>query len=418
MAKILKSKFFTLIACICLFTAFASVTAFATDIAEPTPTPSPTPKPKTEISVGSEYKKVYDGKEVGKSDILSILSSKSGNGVTYFTYKWYDSDGDKMDKNPSDAGRYKLEITVSDKDPVYTGRTTVNYIIEQRPLEWNTENLTLSKPYDGTATAPVVKGEILVNGIISGDDIYLSFDNMTAADFPSAEVQRTKLPVTITGAKLAGDDAENYILPKLSPEVEASIVKAYVTEVSFPDNPNRYRTVVEEKVVVADALAESDLGTAEAIKAALREKAGAEFADKEDVDFVFYTAVLQVFENGEWVDVTAENNPADGTSVILPYPADTKDSSHDFVVYHMKSQGDDAGLIEVWAHTEKVEGLEITLSQGDPVIVVYTPASFIGQNLVPIICGVAVAAVAAFVFFKLLRKDREETKEEAAESEE
>ena len=37
--------------------------------ASPSPSPTATPKPKVQISIGSEYSKVYDGKEISKSDI-------------------------------------------------------------------------------------------------------------------------------------------------------------------------------------------------------------------------------------------------------------------------------------------------------------------------------------------------------------
>ena len=132
---------------------------------------------------------------------------------------------------------------------------------------------------------------------------------------------------------------------------------------------------------------------------------------KDVVKTVYYTAILQINKDGEWVDVTAENNPADGAVIVLPYPEGTKDSSHEFVVYKMKTQGSDAGIIEVWAHTEKVEGLEITLSQGDPLIVAYAPTSRISKGLVMGIGGAAVAVIAVIVFLKLLKKDREDTEE-------
>lgn len=399
--------------CLCLlFFAVPSV-AFATSAtASPSPSPTATPKPKTEISIGSEFSKVYDGKEISKSDILALVSDKSGNGVSLFTYKWYDNDGDKMDKAPVKAGEYKLKITVSDKDPLYKGSTTVKYIIRQRPLEFDASGLSASKPYDGTADAAVVKGELIINGIIGGDDVYLSFDNMTVADFPSADVQRTTLPVTIENAKLGGKDADNYVLPKLGPEIEASIKKAYITEITFPDDDNRYRTVVEEAVYADENLAGTEFENEDAIKKALREKATADNAGKEDLQAVYYTAVMQIYKDGHWVNVTAEDNPADGAAVVLPYPEGTKDSSHEFVVYKMKTQGENAGAIEVWAHTEKVDGLEVTLSQGEPMIIVYTPSKMFSKPALIALGGAAVAVIAAAVFFKLLKKDREDMAEE------
>ncbi|MBE6878657.1 MAG: hypothetical protein E7488_05775 [Ruminococcaceae bacterium] len=416
MTKKFTTKVLGTIACLCFALFALPTTAFATSTATaaPSPTPTATPKPKVEISIGSEYSKVYDGKELSKSDVLALVSDKSGNGVSQFTYKWYDDDGDRMDKNPVNAGEYRLTITVSDKDPVYTGEATVKYIIQPRPLEWDTSNLSAKKPSDGTAEAAKVKGELCISGIIDGDDVFVSFDNIKAADFPNADAQRTKIPLIIENAQLGGEDADNYVLPKLAPEIEASIVKAYITEITFPDNDNKYRAVVEESVYPNETLDGTEFSTTEAIKNALRSKANEEWADKEDVNTVFYTAVLQVYKDGEWVNITAEDNPSDGAAVVLPYPEGTKDNSHEFAVYKMKTQGENAGLIEVWAHTEKVDGLEITLSQGEPIIVAYTPANQLNKGVLLGIGGAAVAVIAAMIFFRLLKKDREDMAEEVA----
>ena len=416
MTKKFRTKALCAIATVCIALFAVPATAFAASVpqASPTPAPTATPKPKTEIAIGSEYAKVYDGKEISKSDILALVSDKSGNGVSLFTYKWYDEDGDKMDKNPVKAGVYKLKIEVSEKDPLYTGTATVTYKIEARPLEWDASGLSAVKHYDGTAAAAAVKGELLINGIVDGDDVMLSFDNITVGDFPSAEVQNITVPATVEGAKLEGDDADNYVLPKLGPEIEAAIKKAYITEISFPDDDNKYRAVVEEAVYAAEELDETEYSSEESIKDALRKKVAEGWKDREDVNTAFYTVVLQINKDGEWVDVTKENIPAAGTTVVLPYPEGTKDSSHEFVVYKMKTQGEDKGLVEVWAHTEKVDGLEITLSQKDPMIVAYAPTGFFSKGMLMALGGGAVAVIAAIVFFKLLKKDREEMAEETA----
>ena len=416
MTKKFTKKILCAAATVCIMLFAMPATAFATSAVQTSPTPAPTatPKPKVEISIGSEYAKVYDGKEISKSDILALVSDKSGNGVSSFTYKWYDEDGDKMDKSPVKAGIYKLKIKVSDKDPVYTGTATVTYKIDARPLEWDASGLSAVKHYDGTADAATVKGELLVNGIIDGDDVIVSFDNITVGDFPSADVQKVTMPVTIEGAKLEGADADNYVLPKLGPEIEAAIKKAYITEISFPDDDNKYRAVVEEDVYVSEELKDTEYSTDDSIKNALRQKVNEGWTDKKDVNTAFYTVVLQINKDGEWVDVTAENTPAEGTSIVLPYPDGTKDSSHEFIVYKMKTQGEDTGLIEVWAHTEKVDGIEVALSQKEPLIVAYAPTGYLSKGLLLGMGGAAVAIIAAIVFFRLLKKDRAEMAEETA----
>ncbi|MBE6887443.1 MAG: hypothetical protein E7484_03365 [Ruminococcaceae bacterium] len=367
---------------------------------------------KTEISLGSVYKKVYDGKEISKSDVYALVSTKSG-GVTAFTYKWYDADGKKINYNPVNAGTYKLKIQVSEQDPSYTGSATVSYIIEQRPLEWDVSQLKISKPYDGTADAAKIKGYLDIKGVIEGDDAVLAYDSITAADFPTADVQTVSVPVSVENAGITGTSRDNYSLPKTSPTAQASIIKAYIREMSFPDDDKQYRLVVEEAVYVADSLADTEYDSEENIKAALRTKANEALAEKGQVSATFFTPVLQVLQGDEWVEVSQENMPQDNISITLQYPDGTADKSHEFVIYKMKTSGNNAGEIEVWAHTEKVEGIETMLSQGDSFVIAYTAQKKANTAMIIIIGALAVMIIAGTVFFKMHKADKEELDEEA-----
>ncbi len=406
MKKFLNKKIFSLFICMCLICCAVPVTVLATESANDTKTEEKVVK-KAQISMGSVYTKVYDGKEISKSDVYALVSGKSG-GVTKFTYTWWDAKGKKMANPPVKAGEYKLAIQVSKDDPSFEGSAIVSYIIEQRPLEWDISDIKVKKSHDGTAAAAKVKGEIKVTGIVSGDDAKLKYDSITAADFPTADVQRVTVPLSVNNAVLEGEDAENYILPKLSPVVEASIVKAYISEITIPNDNNQYRLVVEEAVYVTESLSATEFATEDSIKTALRTKVFENFPEAEEIDVVFYTPVLQVKDGEEWVEVSTENWPQDNLAITLPYPQGTADSTHEFVIYRMNTKGGEAGAIEVWAHTELVEGLETVLSQGDTLVIGYTPEK---KNNVPLMIALgagAVLVVSGTVFAKLHKKDKED----------
>jgi len=423
MKKLFSKKFISMFLCLALAVCVLPMAAFAentkTDSKTTASQSQQTDSDKTdkkiekiEISLGDAYKKVYDGKEISKSDVYSLVSSKSG-GVTVFTYKWYDANGNAIDYNPVNAGTYKLKIQVSEKDPSYKGRATVSYIIEQRPLEWDVSGLKISKPYDGTTKAAKIKGYLNVKGVIEGDDAALAYDSITAADFPTADVQKVSVPVTVENAGITGTSRDNYSLPKVSPTAEAAIIKAYITEITIPDDNSQYRVVVQEAVNVTDDLAAAAIDTEDAIKTALRTKVAEAFADKEEFSVSYYTPVLQILKDNEWVDVPAENMPQQNIAVTLQYPEGTEDKTHEFVIYKLKTSGDDAGTIEVWAHTEQVEGIEINLSQGETLAVGYTPEKQINITMIIIIGAIAVMVIAGVVFFKLHKTDREEADEES-----
>ena len=422
MKKFFNKNIISLFICICMIACVMPMTAFAqntektTSSSQTSQTESKAEKEqekeikKIELSLGSSYKKVYDRKEVSKSDVYALVSSKSG-GASIFTYKWYDANGNRMESNPVNAGVYKLYIKVSEEDPSYTGSATVTYIIEQRPLEWDISGLKISKPYDGTNQAAKIKGYLEIKGVVEGDDAALAYDSIKAADFPTADVQTVSVPISVENAGITGTSRDNYSLPKIAPTAEASIKKAYITEIVIEGDNNKYRQVAEEAVYVTESLAKTEYSTEENIKTALRTKIAEDFGEKE-FNIVYYTTYLQVFENDEWVDVSADKMPQYNAEFTLPYPEGTAENSHEFVVYRMKTNGDNAGEIEVWISTEKVEGIETSLSQGDILAVGYTAAKTPNITMIIIIAAVAVMIISGVVFLKLRKADKEDGEEQ------
>ena len=425
MKKLFGKKIAGLFICICLvlcmmpMAAFAQNTETSSQKTERTDAPAKTTDTtkqeekeieKIKLSLGSNYKKVYDGKEISKSDVYSLVSTKSG-GASVFTYKWYDENGTRMNTAPVNAGVYKLYIKVSKEDPSYTGEATVTYTIEQRPLEWDVSDLKITKPYDGTTKAAKIQGYLKIKGIVEGDDAALAYDSIIAADFPTADVQTIPVPITVENAEITGVTRSNYSLPKTPPTAQASIVKAYIKEFKIPGDDNEYRLIVQETVNITEDLAKGEFSSEEAVKAALRKKIAEVFDKAEAFSISYYTPVLQILKNDEWVDVDTDTLSNDIT-VTLEYPESSNGKDVEYVIFKMKTKGENAGEIEVWAHTEIADGLEILLSQGDTLAVGFTADKAISTTMIIIICAAVLMVISGFVFFKLNKADKEDAEEE------
>lgn len=411
MKKVFNTRLLALLMCTCIVAFALPFNAFATNSDNKDKS-----EEKQQISIGENYSKVYDGKEVTTSDVFALVSGKSG-GVTSFTFEWYDTSGNKLSYLPCSAGKYVLEIVVSDKDPNFKGSARITYTIDQRPLEWDVSRLKVTKPQDGTAAAAKVSGTLGVKGVVEGDDAALVYDGVTAADFPTADVQRVSLPLTVANASITGEDSGNYSLPKLSPVAEAAIVKATVKDIAFEGDSSKYRLVVEEAVYVTKDLENTPYNTENAIKIILRDKVKEHFADKEEVNTVFYLPYIQVLKGDEWVKVEKDQLPQQDITVTLPYPDETKKSSHEFVVYQFASQGEKAGTIELITHKELADGIEVSLG-GEAIMAVGSTPQKSNTTMLIVIGAIAVMVVAGTVFVKLNKAEKEEAEAETEQTEE
>lgn len=93
-----------------------------------------------------------------------------------------------------------------------------------------------------------------------------------------------------------------------------------------------------------------------------------------------YDIELVTSEDGgqTWVPVTAENFPAEGIVVTLPYPEGTNAADYDFTVVHMFDEevnGHHAGEVETPAVTEGENGISFRLMGTSPVMVGYKKAA-------------------------------------------
>lgn len=79
---------------------------------------------------------------------------------------------------------------------------------------------------------------------------------------------------------------------------------------------------------------------------------------------------------GTWTPVTAENFPAEGIEVTLPYPEGTNGTEYDFTVVHMFDEdvnGHKAGEVETPEVTESANGISFRLTGTSPVMLGYKP---------------------------------------------
>ncbi len=120
-----------------------------------------------------------------------------------------------------------------------------------------------------------------------------------------------------------------------------------------------------------DLLKNEALDTVEEIKQVLIEevKKGASIPENNTA---VYDVKLQIKSSGtDWVDVTGENFPEDGITVILPYPEGTN-SSYTFTVIHMITTGENAGKMENLEPTNGEDGISFTVKSLSPICVGWT----------------------------------------------
>ena len=132
---------------------------------------------------------------------------------------------------PTDAGKYKMIVSVPDSNSGYYGSATCDFEITKKDL---TVNVTAQdKIYDGNATATL--NTATLGGVIEGDKNKVSLDSsgVTAATFEN-ENAGTNKPITLTGNyALTGDAAKNYALTQPT-GIKANITKADQTAPEAP----------------------------------------------------------------------------------------------------------------------------------------------------------------------------------------
>lgn len=96
------------------------------------------------------------------------------------------------------------------------GSKDFDYTILPKTLRYSTTNLNVSKTVDGTTDAAPVLGTLKLSGVINGDDVSLSYDQLSVTDFPSAASGTYPLLLTVVNPSLSGANAADYALPDVA----------------------------------------------------------------------------------------------------------------------------------------------------------------------------------------------------------
>jgi hypothetical protein len=124
------------------------------------------------------------------------------------------------------------------------------------------------------------------------------------------------------------------------------------------------------EVATTDALTEAGFDTAESIQTALIQVAAEQSGYTGDNAATYEVTLYISLDDGlTWVEATEENIPAQGITVVLPYPQGTNGDDYDFVVTHMfgaDGDGHKAGDVETLAVAKTAEGLRVTVKSLSP----------------------------------------------------
>ena len=140
----------------------------------------------------------------------------------------------------------------------------------------------------------------------------------------------------------------------------------------------------ENKVNITEGLSEvtgdlsnTEYDTVEKIKSKLTETILSNEGYSADNTVLYDIEFVTSEDGGEtWTPVTAENFPAEGIEVTLPYPEGTNGTEYDFTVVHMFDEdvnGHKAGEVETPEVTESANGISFRLTGTSPVMLGYKP---------------------------------------------
>lgn len=140
----------------------------------------------------------------------------------------------------------------------------------------------------------------------------------------------------------------------------------------------------ENKVNITEGLSEvtgdlskTEYDTVEKIESKLTETILSNEGYSADNTVLYDIEFVTNEDGGEtWTPVTAENFPAEGIEVTLPYPEGTNGTEYDFTVVHMFDEdvnGHKAGEVETPEVTESANSISFRLTGTSPVMLGYKP---------------------------------------------
>lgn len=384
------------------------IAVFTSDSAEEsraTVTTKVTEKPvevaKTAVSVKASDSEVTYGDEVTYTATVTKEGGKTGDalngGVQFYIDEVESSNrvgsaqtikasGDqvkvKLGKSDLTAGDHKIiaVYTPGSTDTIEGAQAEATTKVEKKKLTWNTSGLRASKTA-GTSGEAKVYGTLEVDGILDGEVKFEQPESMMTSGLKSAEAGTFKVSVVLEDKeewKFDPKEPKNYELPEGDPEIRATVNA--LKELSDPPEAkdgNTYKLVMEEGLsTVPDGLKSTSFNTPVKIEQELKRILTSSGAYTE-ANTKVYDVMLQVStdEGKTWTEANANNFPAGGVVVTLPYPGGTGRHTHNFAVAHMFGEslfGHTSGTVEVPNVTKTDNGLRFRVTGLSPIAVSWT----------------------------------------------
>lgn len=305
---------------------------------------------------------------------LSESTLTGGAADTDGTFIWAKADT-RPEVKDSNVTEYEVVFTPTDTVNWENAAAQAKVKVSPKILTWDGSALTvLTKLADEMKDASLI-GELKVSGLLDGDDAGLSYESLTA-EFDTAEAGTDKqVTVTIAGAALTN---ANYELPA---ETAFTLKGSIEKTAALPGQTglgNDYRLVMGAKdvtEVTPDLAKTENLNTPEKIVEYLKKllvdcKIDGKNPAKENTA-VYDAVLLYSADGGEtWIRATADNFPAEGVKVILPYPEGTNAADYRFSVVHMFAMNRGAykaGDVETPELTLTKDGITMTLKSLSPI---------------------------------------------------
>lgn len=305
---------------------------------------------------------------------LSESTLTGGAADTDGTFIWAKADT-RPEVKDSNVTEYEVVFTPTDTVNWENAAAQAKVKVSPKILTWDGSALTvLTKLADEMKDASFI-GELKVSGLLDGDDAGLSYESLTA-EFDTAEAGTDKqVTVTIAGAALTN---ANYELPA---ETAFTLKGSIEKTAALPGQTglgNDYRLVMGAKdvtEVTPDLAKTENLNTPEKIVEYLKKllvdcKIDGKNPAKENTA-VYDAVLLYSADGGEtWIRATADNFPAEGVKVILPYPEGTNAADYRFSAVHMFAMNRGAykaGDVETPELTLTKDGITMTLKSLSPI---------------------------------------------------